>query len=325
MSKAKNTKTTKSAKQTKLEKSAEQTKFELDCYHAYQLDWMMSHGFTIDDVMDQLKASLIDQVESDNEVIDSGRKMDNFMQCAKEEFLMEQGFGNGTIYACLDEFLDHEYQDPRYMKHLLRNLPNADEMMQQYARYTQKPLSYIPDLQVKTTAGMLNAYRSGCESDAIAILLQPEGFEQDGGEIDICMAEVLTSKDLMEYHGIGEQDVSVVIWGGTDEDYTDKQVIKRDTIEARCEECLGMVADFYNQGISYHDPQVERARSKKLDKMLGQRVRAELKLPGETKQIVTGRIGFRAGFLVPSEYFILTDDDMIWHFKKSNIVNIKLL
>ncbi len=203
--------------------------FELKCYHAYQLDWMMSHGFTIDDVMNALKQSLMDQIDSDNEVIESGKRMNLFFQCAEEEFLNESGFGEGSMYTCLGEFLDHEYMDIDYMKHLLNSLPEKEEMTYLYEYYTSYRLSVVPDLQVETEAGIINVYKnSDSGNPGVQVLLQPAAYED---EIDVAGVSVYKEPGYRTKDNEGDMDVVIHSYGDAfDENYTHKEIIRRDDV-----------------------------------------------------------------------------------------------
>ena len=61
-------------------------------------------------------------------------------------------------------------------------------------------------------------------------MLQPAGYED---EIDVCMAEVVEDEGYgISYTG-SPVDVSVITWGdATSEDYTSKEVIRREDVIA---------------------------------------------------------------------------------------------
>lgn len=212
-----------------MDKIADQNKFQNKCYKAYQLDWMMSHGYALDDVIDILTGSLVDQIESDSETIESGDSAKNFMQCAREEF-EEQGFAYGHMYVCFDEFLKTEYLDAHYMKHLLQNMSDSKGMKAKYAKYTGKQLSAIPELSVNTNAGTLNAYPNlDPERPGICILLQPKDYDT---EIDVCMTEVCqAAEENRTTYDKGPEDVRIICWSNaTKQDYTDDHTVKREDI-----------------------------------------------------------------------------------------------
>lgn len=80
--------------------------FKKKCYELYQLDWMMSHGYSLQSIFKILKKICCDESEFTEELN------------SIEKYLDEQGF-NGEIFACEQEFYDNEYQDKDFMKNLL--------------------------------------------------------------------------------------------------------------------------------------------------------------------------------------------------------------
>lgn len=104
----------------------EEEKFERKCYELYQLDWLMTHGHSLQDVFKVLREGYIENCSSGN--IDGGTNCDEDFD-AMEEYFKEQGF-NGEIFACEEEFYDNEYQDKDYMMHLL-----PEDMLEQYNNY----------------------------------------------------------------------------------------------------------------------------------------------------------------------------------------------
>ena len=74
-------------------------------YERYKLDWLLNHGYTLTDLMNELDKM---QEESPD---------DRVSQLFTD---WEYGFGFGSeVWACYEEFLDNEYQDIFYMTHLL--------------------------------------------------------------------------------------------------------------------------------------------------------------------------------------------------------------
>lgn len=82
-------------------------------YQLYKIDWLSSHGYTLDDVLKKVW-TIINHVGFDIEV--EADLLDAFE---------EVGF-NGEIYACFDEFIDNEYQDNHYMEYLLGGTESND-------------------------------------------------------------------------------------------------------------------------------------------------------------------------------------------------------
>ena len=75
-------------------------------YEKYKLDWLLKHGYTLMDLMEQLDSI---QEESDETVSVSQLFTDWEDEC---------GFGS-EIWVCYQEFIDNEYLDTGYMKQLL--------------------------------------------------------------------------------------------------------------------------------------------------------------------------------------------------------------
>lgn len=74
-------------------------------YAKYQLDWMIAHGHSITELLRELE--LMRQEDPERSIL-----------AMFEDW--EYGFGfSGEVWACYDEFLETEYLDEAYMKHLL--------------------------------------------------------------------------------------------------------------------------------------------------------------------------------------------------------------
>lgn len=72
-------------------------------YELYKLDWMASHGYTLQDVATELAMLTACCVPAKD-------LLSEFEQ---------NGFFGGEIYSSFDEFIDNEYQDMDYMRSLL--------------------------------------------------------------------------------------------------------------------------------------------------------------------------------------------------------------
>ncbi len=211
---------------------AEEEEFYDRCYKAYQLDWMISHGYSIDDFYDAIKASVVDQV-AEGYNINSSSRAENAMQCAIEEF-HDAGFGSGSLWVCEDEFLDNEYMDMAYMKSLFENMFNTEMMKKLYLRYTQNrefsTFESVPEMSVETTAGFLNTYKS-CDpgQPGVVVMLNPEGYDY---EIDCSYVSVCENPEYRTKDNEGDKDVVIISYGdATTEDYTTKEIIRRTDIE----------------------------------------------------------------------------------------------
>lgn len=74
-------------------------------YEKYRLSWMLSHGFTLSDLLRELYTYQGDVFAPLPELF--------------SEWEADEGFSSGSIWACFDEFLNAEYQDESFMKTLL--------------------------------------------------------------------------------------------------------------------------------------------------------------------------------------------------------------
>lgn len=83
-------------------------------YEKYQLDWMASHGKSLDDLVDCVQAWW-----EDDETREFCSPKTAFADFEKAGF-------DGEIWACFDEFLEIEYRDMEYMGSLL----NPDEYIE---------------------------------------------------------------------------------------------------------------------------------------------------------------------------------------------------
>ena len=74
-------------------------------YEKYKLQWMIEHGYTLTDLIKEL--NLIQEESEDSSVF---QLFDDW----------EFGYGFGSeIWACYDEFMENEFQNPYYMQQLL--------------------------------------------------------------------------------------------------------------------------------------------------------------------------------------------------------------
>lgn len=79
---------------------------EEKAYGKYQLEWLMEHGYSLEDIYKVFKEA--EEKYNDKEDV---------LEVAKEYF-KEQGF-DGNIFSCLREFLNNEYTDVEHMYALL--------------------------------------------------------------------------------------------------------------------------------------------------------------------------------------------------------------
>lgn len=90
-------------------------------YAKYQLDWMSQHGFSLQDLMQELH----EYQYTDPENFDMISEPVDEIFAGWED---ETGF-SGELWVCFNEFLDAEYQDAEYMKYLLSD--------SEYAKYLE--------------------------------------------------------------------------------------------------------------------------------------------------------------------------------------------
>ena len=97
--------------------------FKRRCYELYQLNWMKSHGYSLQDVFNILREGYTESCVSGT--INSGTSYDDDFDCI-ETYFEEQGF-NGELFVSEKEFYDYEYLDSEYMKSIL-----PEDMWNQY-------------------------------------------------------------------------------------------------------------------------------------------------------------------------------------------------
>ena len=213
----------------KLQEKTEKEAFEDRCYKLYQLEWMMSHGYSLDDlykVMLKYEKEMFDPEDFSDGEYGHGHDFDKSdleraAEQARDIFLYQEGFGGSQIFASKEEFLDAEYQDVAYMKWLFETQVDeeADKLKSLYTKYTGKLLTNAADLKVHTDAGTLKAYKlTDPDHPGICIMLQPKGHDV---EIDVTMAET------------DGKNINIVNWGNaTTEDSTHKEILLWDDIES---------------------------------------------------------------------------------------------
>ncbi len=127
--------------------------FEQKCYEAYQLDWMMRHGYSLSDLY-KVQLKYMKEV-FDEEVlygvgnfnINNFKKdaLDYMMSQARDTILFQKGFAGTEVFASKDEFLITEYLYPDYMIRLLDNMPDSSNMKKKYEYYTEVSLTKLQE------------------------------------------------------------------------------------------------------------------------------------------------------------------------------------
>jgi hypothetical protein len=73
---------------------------------SYQLDWMISHGYSLDDLYERAidyAKSMFDEHDKDDHITTHDGIERLFMQM-RDTFLYEQGFGSGSIFVSYSDF-----------------------------------------------------------------------------------------------------------------------------------------------------------------------------------------------------------------------------
>lgn len=78
--------------------------FRKKCYEKYQLNWMLSHGYSLQDLIDAMNEKYME--DDSREYTTPG--------CYYEDVLDNDGF-HGELFHYYDAFLEKEYLDGKYM------------------------------------------------------------------------------------------------------------------------------------------------------------------------------------------------------------------
>lgn len=113
--------------------------FQSVCYEAYRMQWMISHGYGLDDYLRAL-ANADDEARAAGDYPE-GNAMD-ILRSLEADF-EEVGF-DGSLYVCKEEFLQNEFADRGYMELLFSNMLNANEMRSIYNRYMEENVEIRP-------------------------------------------------------------------------------------------------------------------------------------------------------------------------------------
>lgn len=106
-------------------------------YEYYKLDWLMFHGYTLQDIIDAMDEYFSDEDYEQPEEYDTGilPTRENMLN----EWEHESGF-NGEIYACFDEFCETELEDRNYIYDLLEKIGDISfrtELRKAYTEYVK--------------------------------------------------------------------------------------------------------------------------------------------------------------------------------------------
>lgn len=126
---------------TKSTLEAEKSVFEKKCYEAYKLRWMIAHGDTLNELFGTLGDIAAESVEENTmSVATDGDSARALVDGAHYTFIADTGFC-GSLWVCLEEFLQTEFQDPGYMMGLIDLMDDHEEMWKFYREH------YIPEKQ----------------------------------------------------------------------------------------------------------------------------------------------------------------------------------
>ncbi len=92
-----------------------------ESYRRYQFDWLVSHGYTIGDIISYAGKFAFETMAENNDY--------SFDEESFKRKALENGFG-GECFVCHDEFLFNEFEDAQYMYSLL-----SDEDSEIYELY----------------------------------------------------------------------------------------------------------------------------------------------------------------------------------------------
>lgn len=126
---------------TKSTLEAEKSVFEQKCYEAYKLRWMLAHGETLKELLHTIGDIAAEFTEEHAMVAATSESSAKaLLSEVHNTFIMETGF-DGSLWVCLEEFLQTEFQDPGYMMSLIELMDNHEEMWKFYREH------YIPEKQ----------------------------------------------------------------------------------------------------------------------------------------------------------------------------------
>lgn len=120
---------------------AEKSVFEKKCYEAYKLRWMIAHGDTLKELLHTISDIAAESAENHAAIAAmSENSTKALLSEAHNTFIMDTGF-DGSLWVCLEEFLQTEFRDPGYMMSLIELMDNHEEMWKFYREH------YIPEKQ----------------------------------------------------------------------------------------------------------------------------------------------------------------------------------
>lgn len=95
--------------------------FENKCYEAYQLDWMISHGYSLSDyrkLLSELASECIEE-EPIEKLPTNAEETKNLFDAAEEMF-QDEGFGSGSLFVCKEDWILQywmlQHRKPQYWR-----------------------------------------------------------------------------------------------------------------------------------------------------------------------------------------------------------------
>lgn len=120
---------------------AEKSVFEKKCYEAYKLRWMIAHGETLKELLHTISDIAAESVEDHATIAETSENSAKaLLSEAHNTFIMDTGF-DGSLWVCLEEFLQTEFRDLSYMMSLIELMDDHEEMWKFYRDH------YIPEKQ----------------------------------------------------------------------------------------------------------------------------------------------------------------------------------
>lgn len=104
-------------------------------YDLYQLDWMMTHGYSLTDLMRGMNSEAVDHDEYIFDTEQDGMHAD--IERIFSEWECFEGFPGGCIYVCFDEFCGAELTDIGYIKGLLDRVPWEEGLRDAYNQWLE--------------------------------------------------------------------------------------------------------------------------------------------------------------------------------------------
>lgn len=94
--------------------------FEQECYNAYQLEWMLSHGVSLGEALFGVGCNFLDVIQKENSDISDAFNILYFEGCRYAN-------GETSDFFTKEEFLENEYLSATYMDRLLSMMPEPEK------------------------------------------------------------------------------------------------------------------------------------------------------------------------------------------------------